>query len=46
LYAGKYIYLNDKKNTTKYIQFISNAQFLWGLIVPPLKDVSVDFLKE
>jgi hypothetical protein len=42
--CNKYVYVGKKDQVRDVITFINNARFLWALIVPPSKDVSVDFL--
>lgn len=46
LTCNKYVYVTKKGKVRDIIRFISEARFLWALIVPPSKDVSVDFLRK
>lgn len=40
----KYLFF-EGKDPTKFITFIKESPLVWGLLVPPRKSVSVDFLK-
>lgn len=46
IYCGKYLFMPKKAKPMDYLTFIRTAQFPWNLIVPPSREVSVDFLKE
>jgi len=42
--CGKHVYLSPKLKTKVVLDFIRNSNYLWGIIIPPTKDISVDFL--
>lgn len=44
LTANKYLYVGKKFGPRDVIKFLQQAQFPWGLVVPPAKEISVDFL--